>query len=1460
MRRNIELYISDRRVDLDAEALILFNYRFEDLGNPTIVRNSYSQAVTIPGTDSNNALFGEIFRADRRQSGTGFDPKRKTPFQIFSDGSLLEAGYAKLEGVDTEGGTVHGYRVGLYGGLGSFFYALSYDENGNKRDLASLVYPFNLEFLINRYTVADAWAHLTPAPYQPRARWDIVNFAPCYNGIPTADFAADKIIVKPAGVGLPTQQTSGDKVYGPKGGADGLSLVTLGRKVNEWEAHDLRSYLQRAVLRFRAILDACCDPAQNGGFTVDLDPTFFNDDNAYYDKLWLTLPQIHKLNGLTDGGDGTFEVEGEGLEDFAVNIDLALPFGVDVTASTAASFYVEMQDDPGEAETLYAARLVLPAERVQYESYAWLVQLVGYDGNGAAVASSPVEIIQTAVGGIRFTAAEVAAKIRYETLYNGGFDQQNLDGEFVKSGGSWTWSKQLRLNLSGRNVTGLDLRVTPVHIIADNAESFTATGLVDDFIGLWRFRESNLNPALQVSLVGVAGIAGGNTYEYSKAAAVRSGARITQAALLSTDYTPADYLIAYAKLFGLQFVTDREGKTIRIMTRSTFFAEHAADVIDLTQRVDRSQQISSTPFSFATKWLELSFEEDEVEWAKEYLTAYGRKYGAARINTGFEFNSETAELLKDIPFKGGVEVLERSKMFNNVTEGGKPVPSAFLDGGQYTLYSGTESKAFPLTVPTAAAVISYWNDDYPSYDRYPRAQYHAADQKELDLRDSLLFYRGTVYRDGEYWQEGGFLRIRITDDDQNMAELNDNVPCWSAAGDGLALQNFPLFGRYIYSGSEIVRSLDFSMPAELDIPGVTFAAGAGIYERFWRRYLLDRYDDDARVTRMRVDLSGLSVGVELLRRFFYYDGALWMLNAIENHSLTTFDPTECEFVKVIDIENYTDGQTPEGSAITAYPTAVELDPYGGTAVVTVTADGGWTVEAVDLPAEITLDRQSGWGPSVVTITAAPNADAEVSGSLLFRLNATGATVRVAVTQRVMDEITVTPASITFGAEGYYGNDAATVEIDTGGSDSLEWEITAVPSWLIITTPDSTTPVTRGTGPAVLVFAAAPNPTKQERLAEVLFTFTGGAFTRSVPISIRQTGEAYTVIEVQLSAALDVTDDTFDTFVRVIKIGNLPAGVASSPLLDFVAYTNTEIGLYPNFSTVGEPSIQTANVVDDVDPGVINRRRGQLVSARNLRDYAVENDITPRGGDYTLPSFVWLEAEAYAYGNTWRRTHGLRFEQAGAAIVPTITATPATFEAAQDGGGIDGELQTLVVECNTLWDVATVDVFDPRLIVDDAIYGGIASMYPSQEKGAPGRHTFQTLFAAMNAGASDRTFRVALYTGRVEAGRIVGGAIALLTVQQYHYSWTLAESSKNIDNRAQSLVVEPIQIPDLGAVFTAFDPGVDWLTVSPLQGSAAATQIQIQVAANATGSQRAAYVTIVNTFNQEFKRIFISQSA
>ena len=340
MRRKISLYIAENLVDLDDQSLILFNYTMEDLLNPTIVKNSYSQQVTIKGTPNNNRLFGDIFCLDRVVSynggtlGTDFNPSQKTPFVIYNEmNEILGSGYCKLDSVTRKKGE-NEYQVSLFGGLGSFLYSLAYDAEGNKRSLASLDYlgtdntDTELDFTINADSVAEAW-NIDPWEGNIDSIWKVINFAPAYNGIPDGKFDADKALVVPSQVGL--QDTIDG--YSLR---SGYAMVNLSQKYDEWSVKDLRSYLQRPVFSMRAFLEAIKKPLNNGGYVVNM-PFLEKSDFNHYGSLWMTLPLIPSIGTTKQtSGDLTLTLSSSATTNHQIGrftIGGSVPFGTKVTTN-----------------------------------------------------------------------------------------------------------------------------------------------------------------------------------------------------------------------------------------------------------------------------------------------------------------------------------------------------------------------------------------------------------------------------------------------------------------------------------------------------------------------------------------------------------------------------------------------------------------------------------------------------------------------------------------------------------------------------------------------------------------------------------------------------------------------------------------------------------------------------------------------------------------------------------------------------------------------------------------------------------------------------------------------------------------------------------------------------------------------------------------------------------------------
>ena len=874
MRRKISLYIADRLVDLDDESFILFNYTMEDMSNPTVVRNSFSQQVTLKGTPNNNQIFGDIWRSDRvtlyGQSGAGvdFDAAKKTPFTIYNEmNEILESGYCKLDRVTRNKNTVE-YSVTLFGGLGSFFFALSYDADGNKRTLADLKFTGSdagddeLSFTINKEAVAEAWRRLR-TPGGSGSLWDILNFCPAYNGLPSGLFDADKALFDAdlAGVTIPSG-------YSSPGG--NLVLASLPKQYTEWETKDLRSYLQRPVIKMSKIIEAICQDYNNGGYEVELDPDFFNADNPYYADTWLTLPIINTLDVQIVEGDGsiipqvgTNTIPGGGVPATNYVVNLAFRPRLVIVGGSGSAYYLHCEDE------YISSDVPLTGYYLTYLTYT----ATAYDADNNAIQQRIV---------------------RAATRQSPGLDIPHIDAiGYFDSLGRWI-GDSVQLNFDANGISYITVQV------AVTAGSWGNTRYAPDANLAWT-DPSSYTPNFVVSSYDQLYNADENKYHYTTSESARSGATITKRMLLSSDRTPADYLLSFCKQFGLVFLYDKGERKVSILQKKSFYLDN---VIDLTDRVDVSQPISTVPFAFDSKWYDFALPYENGDFAKYYANIYDRVFGMQKVNTGYEFNAEEKNLLEGIVFKGACEVLENSKYFADIVDGVKLVPAIFQDsGGTFTLQNRSgETEEFPIPLPSATSVKTWWNSTDKTFDFLSKLQFHNADNAAYEERDTLVFFNGMMTISGIT------RRIGLSDDTATMMAMNDNTPCWildpARVGGYAPMPDLPVFSRYAKTGNVVDSSLDFGTPAEVAIPDLTFAAGSSIFEKFWEAYIGDRYDDDSRVMTCKVNLSGFQINESLLRNFFYYDGSIWALNKIINHSLTTYDDTECEFVKVQDTDNY----------------------------------------------------------------------------------------------------------------------------------------------------------------------------------------------------------------------------------------------------------------------------------------------------------------------------------------------------------------------------------------------------------------------------------------------------------------------------------------------------------------------------------------------------------------------------
>lgn len=865
MRKKIELWIGNRLADLDDQSFLLLNYTMEELSNPTIVKNSFSRQITLKGTPQNNKIFGGIYRNDRSidpdtagEVGPAFDPTRKTTFKIFNEYSeLLEEGYLRLDKVTTTRKRVE-YTITLYGGLGSFLYGLSYKANGEKMTLADLDFGETLDFTINRTTVAAAWQSLDDNDQS--GKWTIINFMPSYNGLPPSPFDANKCFVYPWAAGLKDRNEDG--TYKAT-----QTIVTLNDKVTGIAARDYRSYLQKPVIRLKSVIQAICNSANNGGYTVNLDSEFTDSDNPhwpYWNDTWMTLPALYDLN--------IDQAESSNTQQMAA-LNTMYPI---VGGGGTGLYKVTVQADP------YVNMMGLPA----FNYKLWCRNAQGATMNllmfKLTLYDSSQNELQTAVYYIGTDGLNTS------NLPTPDFTCDHIDsqGYFVDSDGNpVTFPLYIEAQGAAYYKVEMDCRNYYAGSISGNPGDMSWY--------MWQSGESvftntyRFDPNMVSTDVDVIS---------SSSSSVRTGATITKAALLGGGHTPADYLLSFCKLFGMQIVCRKGEKVVDITMRKNFYT---ATTVDIQSRIDRGKPMEKVPFAFDARWY-LFGNDAKGEYAEYYKARYNRPFGQFRVDTGYEFDAQEKNMTDSIVFGNLCSLEETSPFFCNLVKDGKNIPPVFLSGGKYLLYRGSETLSVDL--PYLADAAKTWdNPSYPMHDAWDKPQVHGEQNAHTDERDTLVFFAGM--------KDTSSLHLSLTDDTGDMLYLNGNNPCWMPnICDVLSswkISALPYFSRYEWTGSTINTALDWGDPTELQIPGVTVGSDTNIFDQYWSKYIGDRYDDDSAVVTCYVDWHGYAVGPDLFKKFYFFDNCVWALNRIINYSLTTSGPVQCEFVKVQDTTNYT---------------------------------------------------------------------------------------------------------------------------------------------------------------------------------------------------------------------------------------------------------------------------------------------------------------------------------------------------------------------------------------------------------------------------------------------------------------------------------------------------------------------------------------------------------------------------
>lgn len=312
----IELYIDNKRIELNDDVNINFTYQTIDTQNPSAVKNSFSKTVKIPGTLNNDEIFGNIWRFDSyitasnpgEYTGIYYDPHKRTPFMVMKNGALIENGYVVLDNIMANERD-HYYNVTLFGGIGEFFFNLMYDDEGKEKNLSSLYWkwiplqdwttsdwesdPLTPEeediepiYRLKSSNITYSWHRFDPNDTNPMTGKTFIGedilFVPMYYGFAN-NFTSDKLLVNRQCVNdlpsdiqsqwdstFPSSFVDGSDTYSlfSEGLDDIYGIIELPREIDAAEARDFRTINMPMAIKLSKLMSRISDPVNNGGYTV----------------------------------------------------------------------------------------------------------------------------------------------------------------------------------------------------------------------------------------------------------------------------------------------------------------------------------------------------------------------------------------------------------------------------------------------------------------------------------------------------------------------------------------------------------------------------------------------------------------------------------------------------------------------------------------------------------------------------------------------------------------------------------------------------------------------------------------------------------------------------------------------------------------------------------------------------------------------------------------------------------------------------------------------------------------------------------------------------------------------------------------------------------------------------------------------------------------------------------------
>lgn len=960
----IQLFLADQEVELNDKVAFPLNKSFENLWNPTDIIVEYSKSIKIPATAANNRLMANAYRIDRQfvvnenntNIGLYLDPLKRIPMKLVYNGTILLDGYAKYQSATSNSKETY-YTFNLHGVLGDIFQSLldcvvdstkltdeqKAEADGGAKYVISSTWDSQL---INKEFVKASWNDkLTSIATSATNPHRHIGMAPAYRGL-YSDFESNSILgldYDPMSIDLSKYEVSsvedglkkhwfnvlthlnGYTEEKANARVDALDFnMILPNGLNEHNMRQFRSYEQKPYIYFYSLMNMYQKKCKElTGYEIKLDSSWFNINNPYWTRLCYMFDYLSVKGATTDS---------------------SLPF------TGYSEKLCDTEYFTSEAKYNITDTAVLSKGDITIDSFTLGMQVKATPAWNVANPNSVVINMPYKAHIKMDVIVETGGTKQHNYFWGGVGDPTTGSGPNSGYLDKWTDDEYIYMatkteydSKNNKLVWNGYLTVPSFKITHKAGDSISITYDVQYITGTyagnsrykWTYSYTNTDGGTSgptgIPYMGDIGknewltVVNNEDYKFIfPNVTYNSNWRTSTTCDLKNLYTKDESLfnviLQYTKMFGLIWKPDYQNKTIDLMTRKSYFKDY--EVVDWTDKVDKSKGLTIEPVSFNSKYVIFNYEDVEGYRYSGYKNKYGVDYGEKKLTTKYNFDTKEDKLFSQKIHPSSISC----KSYSTIQD--------LWSWDTLATLANRESDVNMIDceddAQTSSITLNNWyfrnenvGTDYP---------HRISDASEREINDGKY-----------YWLDNNFgIRLGCITETYALPQFSPVFP--ASVGN-------PTIGC-LFNCPNDDYTKDFQ---------ISSAQGSYIYDVCWGKYINERYNANNKKVTCYVKLSPVEYEQFNFKTFVTVDNQLFVVNKIQDYDVNNV-VTKVELIQVSDINGYT-AQNIEFKEVIYYGDEINISPSVSTVDNTsYVGYGGIKVRCyprLDGVADITITKISG---------------------------------------------------------------------------------------------------------------------------------------------------------------------------------------------------------------------------------------------------------------------------------------------------------------------------------------------------------------------------------------------------------------------------------------------------------------------------------------------------------------------